>query len=62
MRSVCFTGHRQINITRELKTRLSTKLELLVHGGVTEFYAGGASFMLVVLSDLTRLPNKRSQN
>ena len=42
MRSVCFTGHRQINITRELKTRLSTKLELFVHGGVTEFYAGGA--------------------
>ena len=42
MRSVCFTGHRKITITRELKTRLYTELELLAHNGVTEFYAGGA--------------------
>mgnify|MGYP004599179721 CR=1 FL=1 len=42
MRSVCFTGHRKITITRELKTRLYTELELLVHNGVTDFYAGGA--------------------
>ena len=42
MRSVCFTGHREIGITQELKARLYMELEHLVNYGVTDFYAGGA--------------------
>lgn len=42
MRSVCFTGHRKITITQDLKRRLYIELEQLVKNGVTEFYVGGA--------------------
>ena len=42
MRSVCFTGHRKITVTQELKGRLYIELEQLVKNGVTEFYVGGA--------------------
>ena len=42
MRSVCFTGHRKITITQDLKRRLYIELEQLVKNGVTDFYVGGA--------------------
>lgn len=42
MKSVCFTGHRRINITEELKEKLRRTLILLVENGCTDFYAGGA--------------------
>ena len=42
MRSVCFTGHRKITVTQELKRRLYIELEQLVKNGVTDFYVGGA--------------------
>lgn len=42
MRSVCFTGHRKITVTQELKRRLYMELEQLVKNGVAEFYVGGA--------------------
>lgn len=41
MKNVCFTGHRQINATIELKTRLSQTLEMLIQNGATDFYSGG---------------------
>ena len=42
MKSVCFTGHRDVKITRELKDRLMETLEMLIQMGCTDFYAGGA--------------------
>lgn len=43
MRSVCFTGHRTIKITRELKAALINVLrELIENEDVVDFYAGGA--------------------
>ena len=42
MKTVCFTGHRDVKITRELKNRLMATLEKLIQKGCTDFYAGGA--------------------
>ncbi len=42
MKTVCFTGHRDVKITRELKNRLMATLEKLIQNGCTDFYAGGA--------------------
>lgn len=42
MKTVCFTGHRDVKITRELKNRLMATLETLIQNGCTDFYAGGA--------------------
>lgn len=42
MKTVCFTGHRDVKITRELKNRLMATLEKLIQHGCTDFYAGGA--------------------
>lgn len=42
MRSVCFTGHRDVKITPELKDKLMATLEKLIQMGCTDFYAGGA--------------------
>ena len=42
MKTVCFTGHRDVKITRELKNRLMETLEKLIQNGCTDFYAGGA--------------------
>lgn len=41
MRSVCFTGHRQINAAQELKERLTATLETLIKSGAVDFYSGG---------------------
>lgn len=43
MKSVCFTGHRTIKITRELKAALINVLRRLIENeGAVDFYAGGA--------------------
>ncbi len=42
MKSVCFTGHRNIKETAELKKALIKQLVKLIDEGATDFYAGGA--------------------
>ena len=42
MRTCCFTGHRIMKITPELKQRLREAIVDVVNQGVTEFYNGGA--------------------
>ncbi|MBQ8780541.1 MAG: DUF1273 family protein [Oscillospiraceae bacterium] len=42
MKSVCFTGHRLIKVTDELKKRLRNKIIELIENGAEDFYAGGA--------------------
>ena len=37
MKTVCFTGHRDVKITRELKNRLMETLEKLIQNGCTDF-------------------------
>ncbi len=41
-KSVCFTGHRNIKKTAELKKALIKQLVKLIDEGATDFYAGGA--------------------
>ncbi len=41
-KSVCFTGHRNIKETAELKKALIKQLVKLIDEGATDFYAGGA--------------------
>lgn len=41
-KSVCFTGHRNIKVTAELKNALINQLVKLIDEGATDFYAGGA--------------------
>lgn len=41
-KSICFTGHRNLTATTELKKRLYDTLEALVGQGAVNFYAGGA--------------------
>ena len=42
MKSVCFTGHRNVKITNGLILKLNETLTDLIENGVTNFYAGGA--------------------
>ena len=42
MKSVCFTGHRNIKEKAELKKALIKQLVKLIDEGTTDFYAGGA--------------------
>ena len=42
MKSVCFTGHRNIKITFSLIRKLYSKIKMLIENGCTDFYAGGA--------------------
>lgn len=42
MKAVCFTGHREVNVTQELKIKMFDEMEQLVKNGATDFYAGGA--------------------
>ncbi len=42
VRSVCFTGHRQLRMTDRLNDRLRETLEALIDEGAKDFYAGGA--------------------
>ncbi len=42
MKSVCFTGHRNIKETAELQKALIKQLVKLIDEGATDFYAGGA--------------------
>lgn len=42
MGTCCFTGHRIMKITPELKQRLREAIVDVVNQGVTEFYNGGA--------------------
>ncbi len=42
MKSVCFTGHRNVRITAEIQQNLLFLLENLIQQGVLDFYAGGA--------------------
>ena len=42
MKSVCFTGHRNLYISLELRQKLYTTIEELINAGVCDFYAGGA--------------------
>jgi len=42
MKSVCFTGHRNIKETEELKKALIKQLVKLIDEGAADFYAGGA--------------------
>ncbi len=41
--SVCFTGHRNIKNTAEIKKRLYILLEEVIQNGAVVFLAGGAS-------------------
>ena len=41
-KSVCFTGHRNVKETAELKNALIKQLVKLIDEGATDFYAGGA--------------------
>ncbi len=41
-KAVCFTGHRNIKETAELKNALIKQLVKLIDEGATDFYAGGA--------------------
>lgn len=40
--AVCFTGHRNVKETIELKSALTKQLLALIEDGATDFYAGGA--------------------
>lgn len=42
MKSICFTGHRQIDESSALKECLQKKLKEMIAAGCTDFYAGGA--------------------
>lgn len=42
MKSVCFSGHRNLNQTTELKETLVNQLIKLIDEGAANFYAGGA--------------------
>lgn len=42
MKSICFTGHRKISHTEELKVKLRRTLIAFIENGCTDFYAGGA--------------------
>ena len=42
MRTCCFTGHRIMKITPELKQRLREAIVDVIGKGVTDFYDGGA--------------------
>ncbi len=42
IRSVCFTGHRQIKLSDGDRVRLRETLEVLIKDGAADFYAGGA--------------------
>ncbi len=42
MKSVCFTGHRNVKETAELKKSLLEQLVKLIDEGADVFYAGGA--------------------
>lgn len=42
MKSVCFAGHRNLNVTPEIKERLGETLKALIERGAEDFYAGGA--------------------
>ncbi len=41
-KSICFTGHRKIKPTEQLRDKLLNRLELLIQNSATVFYAGGA--------------------
>ncbi len=41
-KAVCFTGHRNVKETTELKKALIKQLVKLIDEGATDFYAGGA--------------------
>ncbi|MBO5226587.1 MAG: DUF1273 family protein [Ruminococcus sp.] len=41
-RNCCFTGHRNIRLSPELKQKLNITLKTLIRNGITDFYAGGA--------------------
>jgi uncharacterized phage-like protein YoqJ len=42
MNSVCFTGHRELLVTDQLKKQVFVTLEKLIQQGAIHFYAGGA--------------------
>ncbi len=42
LKAVCFTGHRSVKETAELKKALIKQLVKLIDEGATDFYAGGA--------------------
>lgn len=42
MKSVCFSGHRRLKISKEMKLFLYYKICELVENGCDNFYAGGA--------------------
>ena len=42
LRSVCFTGHRQVPFSPILNTRLRKAIKKLIEDGAVDFYSGGA--------------------
>lgn len=42
VKSVCFTGHRNVKVTGELVSLLNKTLTDLIGNGAVDFYAGGA--------------------
>lgn len=41
-KSVCFTGHRRLELSPELHALLVSQLKRLINDGYSDFYAGGA--------------------
>ena len=42
IKSICFTGHRNVRVTNELVLKLNKTLIDLIENGASDFYAGGA--------------------
>lgn len=42
MQGVCFTGHRNLPASEQLRHELTTTIEMLIAIGAEDFYAGGA--------------------
>lgn len=42
IKSVCFTGHRNVKVTEKLVSLLKKTLTGLIENGASDFYAGGA--------------------
>ena len=62
MKNICFTGHRNIKITQELRERLYNLLETMIQNGAINFYAGGAigfdtECELIILKLREKYPN-----
>lgn len=62
MSSICFTGHRNIKKSAELKQRIWNAIENSIKNGITDFYAGGApGFDTICAQTVLQLRNSYPQ-